>query len=143
MTGTPAGAVAIATRALARREFSVAELRIRLARAGFGEDEVEHAIEQLRHSGYQSDQRTARERARTLAERCLGDAAIIADLRRRGIARDAVAEIFDDLPSEGERAERLAARIGSGRRLVDALRRKGFGEDLIAAVAREDVADGP
>ena len=78
VTGTPAGAVAVATRALARRELSVAELRIRLARAGFSEDEVEHAIEQLRHTGYQSDERTARERARTLAERCLGDAAIIA-----------------------------------------------------------------
>ena len=116
---------------------------MRLTRAGFSEDEVEHAIEQVRHTGYQSDERTARERARTLAERCLGDAAIIADLRRRGIAQDAVAKIFDDLPSEGERAERLAVRIGSERRLVDALRRKGFGEDVIAAVTREDVADGP
>lgn len=143
MTGTPASAVDVATRALARRELSAVELRVRLGRAGFSEDEVERAINQLREAGYQSDERTARERARTLSERCLGDAAIVVDLRRRGIPQDAVDEIFDDLPPEGARAERLAARVGSGRRLVDALRRKGFSEDVIAAVIREDVADGP
>lgn len=143
MAGTPASAVEVATRALARRELSTAELRIRLGRAGFSEDEAERAIEQLRDAGYQSDERTARERAHTLAARCVGDAAIGADLRRRGITRDMVEEILEELPPESERAARLAAKTEPGRRFADALRRKGYSEDVIAAATRSDVADGP
>lgn len=143
MAGAPATAIDVATRALARREFSAAELRTRLARAGFDAEEAEQAIAHLRDAGYQSDERTGRERARTLADRCLGDAAIIADLRRRGIPRELVNEILAELPSEPERAERLARRIGAGRRLMEALSRKGYSEDVVASRSGADIADDP
>jgi regulatory protein len=137
-----ATALDVAARALARRELSAAELRARLAKAGFGEDEAAQTIEELREAGYQSDERAGRERARVLSERGLGDVGIAFDLRRRGIASETIDDIVATLVPEAERAHRFVARIGIGKRLADTLRRKGYRDETIAAVAGADVADG-
>ena len=73
-------------KALSRRELSRAELVARLQRSGIDAEDAERASSQLAEAGYQSDERTAAERARVLAARLQGDLAIRVDLRRRGIS---------------------------------------------------------
>ncbi len=132
-----------AVKALARRELSGAELVEQVTRAGFSPDDAARVLAELREAGYQSDERAARERARVLAGRNAGDAAIRADLRRRGLAPETFDPIIKELPPELERAEALAARIGRGRRLVATLDRKGYSEETIWAVAGGGIADVP
>ncbi len=74
-------------KALSRRELSRAELMARLERSGIDAEDAERASSQLTEAGYQSDERTAAERARVLAARLQGDLAIRVDLRRRGHRR--------------------------------------------------------
>ena len=76
-------ALRIGVKALARRELSFVELCARLERAGVAAEQATCVSASLREAGYQSDERTAFERARVLAARCLGDAAITADLEGR------------------------------------------------------------
>ena len=71
-----AEALAAAQRALARRDLSERELRDRLQRAGLDPAAAEEVMEQLRRGGLVDDARFAEERARVLAERGKGDAAI-------------------------------------------------------------------
>jgi regulatory protein len=127
-------------RALSRRELSVVELRARLERAGLDAGEAEAVVTRLREVGYQSDERTARERAGVLAARNLGDAAIRADLESRGLGEGTVDAAVAALPPEAERAERVATRL-SGEKLVRTLQRKGFGSDTIEGVVEAGVAD--
>ena len=142
MAGQAVDALDVAVKALARRELSAVELLERIARAGFSPDEATKAVDKLRDAGYQSDERAAQERARVLAERGLGNGAIRADLRRRGLSVD-VEPVIAELPPEPERAQALAERIGPGRRLVQTLQRKGYSEETIVAVAGADVAEAP
>jgi len=78
-------ALAVATRALARREHSRRSLRERLLRARVGAGEADEVVEELLRLGLLDDGRFARERARVLAERGKGDQAIRFDLRREGV----------------------------------------------------------
>ena len=134
-------ALGIAIRALARRELSVVELSARLERAGVPVDEREATIAHLCESGYLSDERAARERARILAERVRGDAAIRADLESRGISETAIEAALATLAPESVRVEGLAVRIGRSPRLGQTLRRRGFSEETVdrvtAAVAEQ------
>ncbi len=130
-------------RALARRELSTAELIDRIRRSGVCEDDALRAAEELREAGYQSDERAARERARVLAERGLGDRGIEADLRQRGLPSVLRASAIAELPPERERAERVAGRRGSGDATLRFLLRKGFDEEVARAVSGSAVADGP
>ena len=140
MAGQTTGALQVAVRALARRELSAAELLERITRAGISADDAARAVDDLREAGYQSDERAARERARTLSERGLGNAAIRAELRRRRLAVD-IEPVIAALPPESERAQALAERRGAGRRLVATLQRKGYSDETIYAVTGADVAD--
>jgi SOS response regulatory protein OraA/RecX len=136
-------ALHLAVKALGRRELSEVELVERLTKAGFSTDDTTTALAELREAGYQSDERAARERARVLAGRNTSDAAIRADLRRRGIDAEMLGAVIGELPPERERAEALAARIGRGRRLLETLTRKGFADETIWAIAGPDIADVP
>ena len=127
-------------RALSRRELSQVELRARLERAGLDADEAEGVVMRLRELGYQSDERTAQERARVLAARKLGDAAIRADLESRGLGEATVDAAVAGLPPEAERAGLVATRL-SGDKLVRTLQRKGFCADTIEGVVGAGVAD--
>jgi regulatory protein len=131
-------ALAIATRALARREHSRRSLRERLQRAGVGESELEDALAELERVGLLDDARFARERARVLAERGKGDAAIRFDLERSGVGAAEAEEALADLEPERERAEQVVSRRGAGPATARLLAGRGFDEDVVAAVvARE------
>jgi SOS response regulatory protein OraA/RecX len=129
-------------RALSRRELSVVELRDRLQRAGIPADEADGVVVRLRETGYQSDQRAAQERARVLAARNLGDAAISLDLERRGLSTESTDAALSELPPELERAERLVRRV-SHEKLWNTLQRKGFSTETIEALASAGIADAP
>jgi regulatory protein len=127
-------ALAVAMRALARREHSRRSLGERLRRAGVGEGEAEEVLAELERLGLLDDGRFARERARVLAERGKGDAAIRSDLERSGVSVAAVEEALARLDPERERAERLVGRRGATPATARLLAGRGFDEDVVAAV---------
>jgi regulatory protein len=131
-------ALGIATRALARREHSVRSLRERLHRAGVSPDDAEAVVEELRHAGLVDDGRFAEERARVLAERGKGDAAIHFELERTGVEAAEIERALAGLASERERAAALVARRGATPATARLLAGRGFDEEVVAAlVARE------
>jgi regulatory protein len=123
-------------KALARRELSHSELVARLERSGIHPDDAERASTQLTEAGYQSDERTAAERARVLAARLQGDLAIRTDLRRRGISEADIDSALDGVGPELARAEQLSQRAQDATQLARALHRKGYSEDTVAAALR-------
>ena len=123
-------------KALSRRELSQAELVARLQRSGIDREDAERAGTQLTEAGYQSDERTAAERARVLAGRLQGDLAIRFDLRRRGISEENVDSALDGIGPELARAEKLAQRAPDATQLARALQRKGYREDTVEAALR-------
>jgi regulatory protein len=132
-----ADAVEVALRALARRDYSAAELESRLARGGVTEDARRDAVGRLVELRYVVDTRYAARRAEILAERGLGDEAIRLELERRGLDREQVEDAVSALPPEPERARRVAERAGGGVRAARALARKGFAPETIELVARD------
>jgi regulatory protein len=111
-------------------------------RAGIDDGEAALVIEHLRDAGYLSDTRAASERARVLASRSLGDAAIAADLARRGVPRDEIDTALAELSPEPERAQILVERTSDRPRLARALRSKGFSSDTIEAILGAAIAGG-
>jgi regulatory protein len=132
----------LAGKALARRDLTESELDRRLARAGFPSEERARALERLREAGYLDDLRVGRERARRLAERGLGDAAIRADLERRGISRETAEQAAASLEPESGRAIRAAGALGGGVRAARALARKGFQPESIEQAIRDVANEG-
>jgi regulatory protein len=131
----PAGteALAVAMRALARREYSQRGLRERLARAGVAPQDAEEALAELRRTGLLDEGRFAAERARVLADRGRGDAAIRHELEREGLSGDEIDDALGALEPERERAERLVARRGPSAATARLLASRGFDEDVVAA----------
>lgn len=129
-----------ATRALAAHDRSRHELRERLARAHVPAALGEEAIDALERAGLVDEHRLARDRGETLARRGYGDAAIRADLARRGLPSAAIAEALSSLPPERERATQI---VGSERPTPAQVRRlaaRGFTPetlDDLAAFAQE------
>ncbi|HEY3162613.1 MAG TPA: regulatory protein RecX [Vicinamibacterales bacterium] len=135
---------------LARRELAEAQLRTRLARRKFDEDEIDAAVTRLRRERALDDRRTALACARTEVRlRHRGRARVVRQIEALGIARDvardAVAEVFADI-DETELLERaLDRRLRRGLELNDAaaVRRvhryllgQGFDPDRVAALLR-------
>lgn len=131
-------ALAVATRALARREHSRRSLAERLQRAGIRASEADEVLTELERLGLLDDGRFALERARVLAERGKGDAAIRFDLERSGVSASAVEEALARLDPERERAERLVGRRGATPATARLLAGRGFDEDVVAAVVARD-----
>ena len=127
-------ALAIATRALARREHSQRGLRQRLQRAGVAADDAEAVVEELRHAGLVDDARFAEERARVLAERGKGDAAIRFELERAGVGQAEIEAALCGLDPERERAAALVARRGATPATTRLLAGRGFDEEVVAAI---------
>jgi regulatory protein len=131
-------ALAVATRALARREHSAHGLRERLLRAGVTANDADDALEELQRVGLLDDSRFSSERARVLAERGKGDAAIRFDLERAGVDTAAVEEAMTALEPESERAARVVDRRGASPATARLLASRGFDEAVVEAlVARE------
>jgi regulatory protein len=97
-----ADAYLVALTMLSRRELSEAQVRTRLTRKEFDEDEVEAAVERLRQDGTLNDRRVALAAARLeSAVRHRGRARVIQKLRTLGIDSDvaeaAVNEVFEEV----------------------------------------------
>ena len=131
-------ALGIATRALARREHSIRSLRERLQRAGVTPGDAEAVVEELRHAGLVDDGRFAEERARVLAERGKGDAAIRFELERAGVEAVEIEAALAGLASERERAAALVARRGATLATARLLAGRGFEEEVVAALVAQE-----
>src|SRR4029450_10424406 len=114
-----------ALRALRHRDPSRQELDQRLAQAEIPADERDEALDRLVASGLVSDERFATGRARALADRGAGDERIRADLRRGGVAAEAVEEAIAGLEPEQTRAARLYERRGGDAKALRYLAGKG------------------
>jgi len=138
---------------LGARERSGKEIERLLLRKGFEAEVAAAVVEQLRERGLVDDQRFSRAWvASRTGKRPLGPARLAAELRARGVDREAIGEALAGIDPESEYALALrAARQRSGgepladpdarRRLGMALRRRGFSwetiERVCASLARE------
>jgi regulatory protein len=119
-----------AVRVLRHRDVSRRKLDERLQRRGARASTRREALDALERAGLVDDARVAAGRARSLAERGYGDAAIRFALEGEAIAAEHVEEALAGLEPERERAERLLA----GGREPKALRRlaaKGFDAETL------------
>lgn len=131
---------------LSRRELSESQVRARLARKEFEDDEIEAAVERLRQDGTINDRRVALSAARLeSAIRHRGRARVIQKLRSLGIdsdtAESAVNEVFEEV-DEGALLDRAFERRLKGTapaelddkaraRIVRGLAAQGFPFDAI------------
>lgn len=132
---------------MAVRSRSGHELRGRLRRAGFEDDEIDQALADLEDTGLVDDRRFAEELVRSRAGRRLeGNRAIRTELRGKGVSQDVADEVLATVEGdEADRAFRLAAsrapRLASVqpeaafRRLVGVLVRRGYAPDLARRAA--------
>jgi regulatory protein len=127
-------ALAVATRALARREHSRRSLRERLLRAGVSVGDAEAVVAELQQTGLVDDARFAEERARVLAGKGKGDAAIRFDLERAGVGPDELEAALGTLDPERERAAALVASRGASPATARLLAGRGFDEEVVAAL---------
>ena len=109
-----ADAYIVALTMLSRRELSEAQVRERLARKEFPDDEVDAAMERLRQDGTLNDRRVALAAARLeSAVRHRGRSRVIQKLRTLGIDGDvaeaAVNEVFEEV-DEGALLDRAFER---------------------------------
>jgi regulatory protein len=128
-------ALGTALSALRRRDLSRRALDERLARRGVREAERADALGALERAGLVDDERVARKRAETLAERGWGDEAIRYRLLAEGVNAPAVDQALRDLELESARAARVVARRGGGPETARFLARRGFGEDAVEDAA--------
>jgi SOS response regulatory protein OraA/RecX len=136
-------ALSAAAGALRHRDLSKGALEARLARRSVAPGERAEALAVLERAGIVDDGRFAEGRARTLAERGWGDAAIRADLGQQAVPDELIGPALAALAPEPERAAALAARRRGGPETARWLARKGFGEDAIEAVIEPNVAEDP
>jgi regulatory protein len=129
-----------------RRELSEAQVRTRLTRKQFADDDIEAAIERLRQDGTLNDRRVALAAARLESTvRHRGRARVLQKLRAIGIdsdvAESAVTEVFAEV-DEGALLERAFVRRLRGQapadldangraRIVRGLAAQGFAFDAI------------
>ena len=99
---------------LARREYSLAELRARLAEREYPPDVVEATVAELAADGLVSDERFAEALVAVRVRKGQGPARIRTELQRRGVSRDLIRLHVDDA---GQEWHELACEV----------RRKKFG----------------
>jgi regulatory protein len=131
-----ADALTRATRALSARDRSRAELMSRLEEAGVSEAARDDALSSLESAGLLDDTRVAESRARDMARRGYGDAAIRSDLRLKRISSETIAAAVNELEPEAERARRAFAGKERTPQMMRRLAARGFSRDTL-----EDLAD--
>jgi regulatory protein len=127
-------ALALAGRALTHAELTERRLEERLRRRRVPPALATAAVATLAEAGFVDDRRLARGRARALAERGWGDAAVEARLVQAGVAEGEARAAVAELDPEPERAAALASTSGDRRKAWALLARRGFSEETIAAV---------
>jgi regulatory protein len=138
-----------ALRLLGVRSRSREELRRRLHQAGYEDDEVREALEDLEAVGLIDDERFARElAAHEIGRRQAGRRAALAALRQKGVGAEVAERTVSELDpgDEEERAVEVArtrvTRMGSldpqvaYRRLLGFLQRRGYGAGVAHAACR-------
>lgn len=137
-----ARAVSSVGSALARRDRSREGLRAELDRRGLRRPEVEAALSTADDLGLVDDERFAARTAARLAARGYGDAGVLFELERQGVAGETARAAVAALEPEPVRAAELASRERlEPRRLAALLRRRGFDDDVVeAAVAGLDAS---
>ena len=150
MPGGADRAYIVALTLLARRELAEAQVRTRLAKRKFEDDEIDGAVERLRRERALDDRRTALAKARTEVHiKHRGRARVVRQVEALGIARDiareAVAEVFADLDEHELLEQALERRLRHGKSLTDpaVLRRihrfllgQGFDPGRVTALLR-------
>jgi regulatory protein len=134
-------ALEAATKALARRDRSAADLTAYLKRRGTAADEAATAVERLRQAGYVNDARYAATRAEVLADRGYGDEAVRFELEQDGLAAEEIEAALETLAPERERALELLRRATSPLGAIRRLAAKGFGADSLEAALAETRLD--
>jgi regulatory protein len=109
---------------LARRELAEAQLRTRLAKRKFTEDEIDAAMTRLRRERALDDRRTALACARTQVRiKHRGRARVVRHIEalgiNRDIAREAVADVFAELDENALLEQALDRRLRHGLSLSD------------------------
>jgi len=109
---------------LARRELAEAQVRTRLAKRKFDEDDIDAAVARLRGERAIDDRRTALACARTEVRiKHRGRARIVRHIEALGIARDvardAVADVFADVDETALLEQALDRRLRQGMSLTD------------------------
>ena len=140
----------VSMHALARRGIAAEEMADYLLRRGFDDGEVELECERLLRVGLLDDVALAETLVRTLRERKgLGRSALVAELRRRKLDRDAIEEALEALDTDDElvRATELAVRRApqlrsldpetARRRLGAFLMRKGYAGSVVSAAVSQ------
>jgi SOS response regulatory protein OraA/RecX len=135
-------AMAKAAGSLARRDLTEQELAERLSRAEIAPAVRNEAMGRLVRAGAIDDERVARSRAETLADRGSGDALIRHDLTGRGIAAELVEAAVGALEPESVRAKRIVERRGPSIRTARHLARKGFSEHSVEGTCGMAIAEG-
>jgi regulatory protein len=92
---------------LGRREYSESDLRQKLIRRGYTPEEAEDAITFVKTHGYQSDERYAGMKARSISRRA-GDVKVVLTLKAKGISDALAKSQIIELDSDAERAFALA-----------------------------------
>lgn len=131
-------AVECALRALRHRDRTAREVAEHLGTRGFSEDDRQQAVETLRRTGLVDDERFARLRAVSLAERGAGNALIRARLAEAGVAREFVDAALETVEEEAKRARRIVVSRGASARTARYLHRKGFSDDVVRAVIADE-----
>jgi regulatory protein len=141
-----------ALRLLGVRWRSREELRDRLARAGFQDEEIEHTLVDLERVGLVDDERFARELVKDQAtRRSAGDRAIRAALRQRGVDQDTADRALEGTMDEEARAFELADRQANRlrgvpieaahRRILGQLMRRGYPPAMAREATRRALAE--
>jgi SOS response regulatory protein OraA/RecX len=131
-----AEALGLAARTVASRDLSSGRLRERLLARGVRREAAEGALATLTNAGVVDDTRAAESRARSLADRGWGNAAVAARLAGEGFCSADVHAAVETLRPERERAEAVAARADDPRRAWTMLARRGFEEETVEDVVR-------
>jgi regulatory protein len=141
---------------LARRELAEAQLRTRLAKRKFEDDEIDAALTRLRGERALDDRRTALACARTQVRiKHRGRARVVRQVEALGIdrdiAREAVAEVFAELDEQALLEQALDRRLRHGLSLSDpaVVRRvhryllgQGFDPGRVTALLRRRAKNG-
>jgi regulatory protein len=110
-TGSTGSAYLAGLKMIARRELSEVQVRQRLARKGFGEDQVDEANARLREERAIDDRRVAEAIARTESGlKGRGRLRVRRKIESAGISRETARQTVDDvLPAEDDEARLEAA----------------------------------
>jgi regulatory protein len=143
-----------ALRVLTARDRSRQEVRLRLRRAEFAPELVEETIAWLVDRGYVDDSRFASLYAAEKARGGWGKHRIASELARKGVSRNVIGEVLEELSSGDDQAgagvgplvelarRRFGSQLatdpsGAARRVAGFLGRRGYDWDTIRSVLRE------